>query len=160
MNQGLGYKLDIGNISLSSISTINELSEIKIVPLHYYYLKGIHIERPGFNNKIKQTIPLDFTDFGFVKIINLPFDISDQSTIILNQAFEKNWKAYANGKILEHVLVNNWANGWKLVDSDQWLVNSEKKSIVTIIFWPQFLEFLGFGLMIVAFIFVIKYKHE
>jgi len=156
MNQGLGYKLDIGNISLSSISTINELSEIKIVPLHYYYLKGIHIERPGFNNKIKQTIPLDFTDFGFVKIINLPFDISDQSTIILNQAFEKNWKAYANGKILEHVLVNNWANGWHL--DNQLFTNHQQ--LITILYWPQYLEFVGFGLMIVAFIFVIKYKHE
>ena len=155
---GLGYSLDINNVSVGSIPTINELSWIKIIPLPYSFLKGIYIERPGFNNKIKQTIPLDFTDFGFVKIINLPFDISDQSTIILNQAFEKNWKAYANGKILEHVLVNNWANGWKLVDSDQWLVNSEKKSIVTIIFWPQYLEFLGFGFLALTLIFILLYR--
>jgi len=171
MNQGLGYKLDIGNISLSSISTINELSEIKIVPLPYYYLKGIHIEKPNFERKIEQIIPVNFTDFGFVKIINLPFDISDQSTITLNQAFEKGWIAFADGKILEHVKVNNWANGFKFNQASQSeSVESGKTRTdstgltdstdltVYIIFWPQYLEFLGFGFLALTLIFILLYR--
>ena len=158
-HQGLGYKLEISNISFGSISTINELSSIKIVPFPYSFLKGIRIEKPGFNNKIEQKIPLNFTDFGFVKIINLPSNIPDGSTIVFNQAFEKNWKAYYiketnfltkyfsfifGQEIKEHVLVNNWANGWKV-----------EGGLVTIIFWPQYLEFLGFGLLILAFVLIL-----
>ncbi len=151
--QGLGYKLEISNISFGSIPTINELSWIKIVPLPYSFLKGIRIEKPGFEKRIEQKIPLNFTDFGFGKIINLPFDMPDGAIIILNQAFEKNWKAWANGKELkDHVLVNNWANGW--------LINNEQlnNGTVFIIFWPQYLEFLGFGLMILGFLFILKFS--
>ncbi|MEK7097154.1 MAG: hypothetical protein AAB859_02435, partial [Patescibacteria group bacterium] len=91
--------------------------------------------------------------------INLPSNIPDGSTIVFNQAFEKNWKAYYiketnfltkyfsfifGQEIKEHVLVNNWANGWKV-----------EGGLVTIIFWPQYLEFLGFGLLILAFVLIL-----
>lgn len=65
------------------------------------------------------------------------------------------------------------ANGWAL-NSDQWLVASDQNNtdynqlttnhqpLVTIIFWPQYLEFLGFILLAIAFftILKIKDKHE
>ena len=85
--------------------------------------------------------------------------MKQSNNLILSQSYSPGWVAFSNGKLLNHVLVNNWANGWKLVASDQWLVNSEKKSIVTIIFWPQYLEFVGFGLMIIAFIYILKLRH-
>jgi len=169
MEQGLGYSIDINNVSVGNIPTINELSWIKIVPLPYSFLTGIRIEKPGFENKIEQKISLNFTDFGFGKIVNLPFDIPDGTTIILNQAFEKNWKAYyvkrANflakyfpfffgQEIKEHVLVNNWANGWRVDDR---LVTNHQQ-LITIIYWPQYLEFLGFGLMIATFIYIFLKK--
>jgi hypothetical protein len=145
MQQGLGYSIDINNVSVGNIPTINELSWIKVVPLPYSFLTEIRIEKPGFENKIKQTISLNFTDLGFYKTINLPFDTPDGATIILNQAFEKGWVAFANGKLLNHVLINNWANGWQIND----------QSPITIIYWPQYLEFLGFGLLILVFILLI-----
>ncbi len=155
MGQGLGYSLDINNVSVGNIPTVNELSWIKIVPLPFSFLTEIRIEKPEFENKIKQTIPLDFTDFRFGKIIKLPFNIPDQSTIILNQAFEKNWKAWVNGKELkEHVLINNWANGWRI--DNQPVTNNQQ--LITIVFWPQYLEFVGFGLLIVAFLSIIKIR--
>jgi len=172
MNQGLGYKLDISNISFGSISTVNELSWIKIVPLPYSFLKGIRIEKPGFNNIVEQKIPINFTDFGFGKIINLPLDMPDEATIILNQAFEKNWKAYFvtnsqfintyfpflfGQEIKDHVLVNNWANGWRL-RPEQTGTSATQRANITIIFWPQYLEFLGFGLLIIAIVYLILTK--
>lgn len=170
MKQGLGYSLDINNVSVGSIPTTNELSWIKIAQLPYSFLTGIHIEKPGFEDKIRQIMPLDFTDFGFGKIINLPLDTPDEATIIFNQAFEKNWKAYYikqdnflstyfpflfGQEIKDHVLVNNWANGWRI--DNQIITNNEQ--LITIVFWPQYLEFVGFGLMLIALVFILKLKH-
>jgi len=165
-HQGLGYKLEISNISFGSTSTINELSSIKIVPLPYSFLKGIHIEKPGFENKIKQKKFLNFRNFAFGKIVDIPSNMPDQSVVVLNQAFEKDWKAYYikqnnflsvnfpfffGQEIKDHVLVNNWANGWELPVESQKSIKSIK-----IVFWPQYLEFLGFGLLTVVFIYVLR----
>jgi len=54
------------------------------------------------------------------------------------------------------------------VASDQWLVNSENKadlttnhqSLVTIIFWPQYLEFLGFILLGGTFLRILLIKED
>lgn len=163
MEQGLGYSLDINNVSVGRIPTINELSWIKIIPFPYSFLTGIRIEKPSFENKTEQKIPINFSDFGFVKMVKLPLDTRDGTTIILNQAFEKNWKAYFikdksflstyfpfifGKEIKEHVKINNWANGWKLTTNHQ--------SLITIVFWPQYLEFLGFGLLIVVFLAILR----
>ncbi len=60
-----------------------------------------------------------------------------------NQAFEKGWTLFCGLSPCdaEHILVNGWANGWILpaytaTDS------------LTVIFWPQLLEYIGFGILL------------
>lgn len=171
LNLGLGYSLDINNVSVGNIPTINELSWIKVVPLPYSYLTGIRIEKPRFESKIEQKIALNFKDFGFKKIVDLPLNIPDRAILILNQAYEKNWKAYYIDKdnfwtkyfpfifgneIADHVKINNWANGWLI--NDQVITGGDRKQSITILYWPQYLQFLGFWLMIIAFIYLILKK--
>ena len=87
----------------------------------------------------------------------------DNPTLVLNQAFEKGWVAIGAGK---HVLVNNWANGWVLdkktirqkddkMDSVLTVLPSESLT-VSIIFWPQLLQFLGFALLPIPFLGLLK----
>jgi hypothetical protein len=66
--------------------------------------------------------------------------ISLQNVYYFSQSYHPGWIAYANGRILPHVKVNNWANGW-IVDN-----NIDTKDI-RIVFWPQYLEFFGFVLL-------------
>ena len=62
------------------------------------------------------------------------------STVVYNQAYDSGWKAYLNGQELEnHVKVNNWANGW--------VIPSGTKGNVRVFFWPQLLEYVGFGVI-------------
>ena len=187
-NQGVGYKIEILNISYGTIKTINELYEIKIIPLPYHFLKQIRIEKPQFEIKNKSIIPLNFIDFGFVKKVELKKleNIENENTtLIFNQAYEKNWKAYISetcnmksitckiknffniffpfifGKeIKEHVLVNNWSNGWQLnnLNLNQSPSISNNLNII-IIFLPQYLEFLGFILLFITFIILIIHKN-
>jgi len=82
--------------------------------------------------------------------------------ILLSQSFNNGWKAYQigndnlidnllpflrNQELKNHLLVNNWANGWKI---DGTLCSDNSKCTIAIIFWPQYLEYLGFILVIVA----------
>jgi len=45
-----------------------------------------------------------------------------------------------------HILVNNWANGWEL--------EGNEKNIV-VFFWPQILEWLGFGMLPLPFLYLV-----
>lgn len=46
----------------------------------------------------------------------------------------------------DHVLAKNWANGW--------VINDVVGSYV-IIFWPQYLQFLGYFVLILAIIIMV-----
>ncbi|MCJ7740762.1 hypothetical protein MUP32_05640, partial [Candidatus Microgenomates bacterium] len=93
--------------------------------------------------------------------------ITDDITLVLSQSYDKAWKAYQiNSKyqvssikyflesnlpfifgkeIKEHVLVNNWKNGWKLTDN--------KNTTIILFYLPQLLEYLGFALLGITVIF-------
>ena len=101
--------------------------------------------------------PLNFEakkiNYSTYKVVINNETMKQSNNLILYQSYDSGWIAFANGKHLDHVLVNNWANGWKIDD---------QTNNITIIFWPQYLEFLGFALLVIAFlrILLIKDKHE
>jgi hypothetical protein len=52
-------------------------------------------------------------------------------------------------KLKNHILVNNWSNGWVLGK------DSAQESKIVIIFWPQYLEYLGFLFLFVYYLFLL-----
>jgi hypothetical protein len=119
------------------------------------------------------------------------------NTLILSQSFDNGWKAYSiNNPIIQytnnpiikwigeslpfvfgteftnHVLVNNWENGWELPEAEvhgsKFIVqgntnqpstmNNEPITII-LFFWPQLLEYLGFLLLPIPFIYVWRLKY-
>jgi hypothetical protein len=121
-----------------------------------------------------------------VKLDKIPED----STLLLYQNYHPGWKAYEiNSKdqkskikklfpfifgreLRDHVLVNNWANGWKISQSqlnqskpvgNSKLTDSNRispistDSHVVILFWPQYLEYLGFFMLIITFLSILPY---
>ena len=95
-----------------------------------------------------------------------------EGLVVLSQGFDDGWIAYKLktqnsklktflpflfGKKLEHVKVNSWANGWLL--SQQSTVNSQSSTVV-ILFWPQYLQYIGMILAVgVVFRLAIK-RHQ
>jgi len=78
--------------------------------------------------------------------------------LILPQSYSPAWLAFYfdNFKIkfLSHYQINNWANGWLVSPK----TSSEDGDItVYIFFWPQLLEFIGFGLFLSTFIWIIRH---
>lgn len=89
------------------------------------------------------------------------------ATVVLSQSYDNGWKAYeiANDSLLldswymklliplfgkeikSHVEVNNWENGWKFQMSEAGSLKPDKNITIVIIYLPQYLEYLGFGMM-------------
>ena len=81
-----------------------------------------------------------------------------------NQAFHPGWIAikvthstssgqadYRLQVLGDHVLVNNWANGWLILEDD-----GLRASRYTIIFWPQYLQYFGFALLLATGLYLWK----
>ena len=122
---GIGYELTIDNLSYGDIESVNDLKFISIIPVSSKLM--------GSYEKI---------------------DAASEYITTLKQAYNPGWIAILDGKILEHVLVNNWANGWRLSDE----VNSDTGFVF--IFWPQYLQYFGFALLIGSFVWILKRKNQ
>ena len=176
---GLGYNFNFNNDSFENQRSINKVDSIKLYLFPFQEIKNI-----SFINKHRVITKAKFIDTYqseknnyFTYQTTIPIN-NNQKTLILYQSFHQGWRAYRiyNSKfrvqnllntylpfifgkeIKEHVLVNNWANGWKL-NSEFRTQNSELQKIV-IIFLPQYLEYFGFFLLIPCFIFLLKYKND
>lgn len=158
--QGTGYSFIFNNNSYENIESINKLDSLETYLLPYDAIKNISLQKA---NVVKRDESILDIKFDVKKINYYSYLVSGESlsdkTLILHQSFEPGWKAYSvqnsKGKmqnwlntnfpfffgkeLREHVLVNNWANGWIL---NNYTLDA-KRYTLAIIFWPQYLEYLG-----------------
>jgi len=172
----------------------NQRMETKIQSLSFYpvpweVLTGINLTKD--NMAIAKNLPIT-TGLQVNKTIPYLYEVNlgkislgqNNKVLTLSQAFHNGWKAYEiNGfnfinvnfpfffgkELKDQVLINNWANGWKLDDkacntlaprSSQSEVGKHETCNIVIIFWPQYLEFIGFGLLIGTLLGIVFYKHR
>ncbi len=136
---GIGYDINLENISIGNTPTINQLREVKIFPVPYRWLSQF------FSDQSDIALPSDLS-IDSLNAINPTFynlSISNSSTSFgilgFNQAFDNGWVSTFG----PHKLLNSWANGW--------IINGNIKNIKGyIFFWPQILEFIGFLLSILT----------
>ncbi len=146
----LGYTVELNLISYGSKQSSSTLETVTISQIDKSVIDARFEPTPSVN------YPLKFNKiFPNNSLIRLKLNqLESNQTIILNQSFSPGWLAfYFEGLrpifLKDHILVNNWANGWQLT--------SEKlTSEIYILFWPQLLQFLGFGLLISSFIFIFR----
>ncbi|HLL60856.1 MAG TPA: hypothetical protein VK338_04005, partial [Candidatus Nitrosocosmicus sp.] len=159
-DDGMGYGLSIDNISFGFYDSENEIEEITIIPFPHNFLSQIY-----FYNKM---IPVADSELIIKKTDHskpYKWEIKtsgnlDNGILTLNQSFHPGWKAYVltsnnlpfifGKELTEHKLINNWANGWVLRPN---LGNPEK---IIIVFWPQYLQFMGYGLVVVFIISILS----
>jgi len=155
---GIGYSLIFDNVSIGRERTINDLGRIEVYPIPYRFLKQIKLVNGEQIKRAKYLDKFSVRKYGpWLYKIDLP-KIDDEisnTSLILSQAHHSGWKAfYLDGFrpiFLNHVLVNNWANGWQL---------SGNGRIIYIIFWPQLLEFLGFGILGATLLWLVFWKRK
>ncbi len=171
-----GYSLELNLISYGNQLSRSVLSKITISPFDYQAVSQISTTSYQVQPVINQTIQFKslFPNNSLIKTSpNLPIP---DSTLILNQSFSSGWLAfyfqnYQIHFLNNHLLVNNWANGWEMdgiehleTDGTERLeMDSTERSrpfptTIYILFWPQLLEFFGFALLIGTFIWILKHN--
>ncbi len=168
---GVGYTLHFDNISIGKERAVNTLGKITVNPLPYKFLTGLVFKKPSTS----KPLPVKLTKLDIshpnpsLYVVNLqPTTYNLQPTLILSQSFDAGWKTYGvatsnwplatsiktflpfifGKEIKEHVLVNNWANGWTLNNYQLSTINYQ----LVIVYLPQYLEYLGFGLLVSAIV--------
>ena len=159
-----GYGFHFGVKSVGTEDAVSKINDVSIFSIPEKTIEGIKILNPDAYvltsiNPVKKSVP-------FVKTGNFSYETTATigSVLTLSQAYDKAWNAYTpkfiirnsafksflfntfpfifGKKIENHILVNNWANGWE--------INSQASSLspeVVIVYLPQYLEILGFALL-------------
>lgn len=141
-----GIGINLSSLSFSNKPSINQINSVEIAPINWQEISSLHSNTPPSPST---TIPINITQFNQTFYQVKTTSKLPDSTLVLPQSFSPGWLAISNGKILPHVLVNNWSNGWEI---------NNQSSTIYLLFWPQLLQFLGFGLLISTFIWILK-KH-
>lgn len=167
---GRAYSLHFDNISLNKDKTINYLGNIYMYLIPYNFISSLKFSLNTPIIQSKSVTPYVIHENEYKYVVTNP----SPEIIVLSQAFDKGWMAYTINKsdikiyefikenlpfifgkeIKDHVLINNWENGWEIKPSE---INHQK-SIIVMIFLPQYLEFLGFILIIAVFITLASIK--
>ncbi len=185
---GQGYSLHFDNISIGRQETINDLVRIEVYPIPYNFLKNLTISSLSSEENLTSSPErLDFQVWhpnpSFYKVI-LPttYNLSPTTTLVLSQSYHPGWLAFQipDSKFqiqkLDNVLVNNWENGFLLNPKSQapnlkQIQNSNDQNLrnnlamqpsnnvaVYLFFWPQLLEYFGFGLLFGAGVWIWRIK--
>ncbi|MEK7160200.1 MAG: hypothetical protein AAB702_01850 [Patescibacteria group bacterium] len=168
---GRAYSFHFDNISIEKDETVNTLGEIRIYPIPYNFLTSmvfVKAKEPKANSNIIKLSTLHPNESLYK--VKISSNTNSPYTLILSQTFDNGWQAYEvndsegltaflnehfpfmlGKKVKNHVLINNWENGW-VIDNP-----NKQKTNLTIIYLPQYLEFLGFLLLPIASLFVIGF---
>jgi len=163
---GVGYSLHFNNISIGRVKSVNDLLGVTIYPIPYKFLTGIKIvkEKKAISGSFPTDFEVNHPNESFYKVKISSYDLPS-SYLVLSQSYSRDWLAFnfriENWRLkfnfLPHFLVNNWENGWYLDKSK--MANSDNLTIY-IFFWPQILEYLGFGFLFLLVPLLIFGKKE
>ncbi len=158
----IGYELHINAISYANFPSLSQIEQISIIPLPINHLSQPNINQ---NNLIPQTqfylVTINKSLPHFHKVsIN---QANQANTLVFYQAYNSDWLAlYFDGLkpvfLKDHVLINNWANGWQFPAELKNQSTNELK--IYILFWPQILEFTGLALIPLTFFWFIRRRHQ
>ncbi len=161
---GRGYSFVLNSNSYENIDSINKINSLEVFLIPYEQIKNFNLQR------MDQIVPKAYgeTNFEAEKINYFSYRVAGDALsgndLTLYQAFDEGWKAYEGkgdnlltqtfpfffGKeVKSHFPINNWANGWSVL-------STSKDNNIIIVYLPQYLEYLGFLILIITAIYLIK----
>lgn len=167
-----GISALMGTTSYTDDPSINTISDFDIYPIPYDFLTNIHLTKAGSPDvKTDADLPIK-TEKNAYYSYNVSVS-EDTQYIEFSQSYHPGWVAYEVcrgtavscqlqrnfpmffGQKLHHVTVNGWANGWS--------IPSDNPAEITILFWPQYLQYIGFAILLLALpitvLFGIRRRH-
>ncbi|MGI5827909.1 MAG: hypothetical protein ACOX6V_02695 [Patescibacteria group bacterium] len=140
---GEGYTVYLDSVSYGREESRNRLRNLTIWSFPYNFIKSLKLVT---KNDIPRAKPV--TGFSVKHYtpwfygVALENTLRKETTAVLYQAYNPGWigvgKVSFFPRTLTHLKINNWANGWKLPTG---------ATKAYFFFWPQLLEYFGFGLL-------------
>ncbi len=160
-SDGLGYTVYLSNDAIGKQETINDLKSIKFYRMPYAELVSMRIGNSQPQGRALSVEKVDHPNPSYYRITLNSIPQTLNSTLILSQSFDPGWTAWEKiptfpyfRQLKDHVLVNNWSNGWNL-QSDQF---TNPTNEIVILFLPQLLQWLGFLLLPIPFLLAVFKK--
>ena len=152
-----GLSILINSTAYTHEPSVNDIAEVSIYPIPLNFISSFKISQNADKEFVTRQINPKVEKKNVYKYtVSIPSG-SENHYIVLDQSFHTGWTAIyrcnwflLGCKALPHVKINNWANGWKIPDTI-----SPEVSNITIVFWPQYLEFAGFAIFLSATIIYI-----
>ena len=149
---GEGYTLNVETRSFGKVKSENLVTAVEFYPADHSYVQGETL----YINNLKILGVKKYGTWAY------KVETDGGGLLELGQGYDNGWVALQTQnsklKILEHVKVNSWANGWTVPTNIEARVSS-----IYIVFWPQLLEWgggiLGFVTLLVL-IFKAQRKRE
>ncbi len=157
-----GYTINFDNLSIGNEQTRNELHRVVVHQIPYLWMMGLMVQKEEKREFVPHTFvaPDVFHPYPTYYVVSL-VPQEEKGILALYQSFHSGWKAYeidsSLGRMIpflfgkplrNHVLVNNWANGWEFSPSS-------KQRTIILFFLPQLLQWIGFGLLPVSLFFIL-----
>lgn len=168
---GRGYSIVFQYDSYKNLPSINTIESVEIYTFPYESIRNIHfLKNTNEYGKTLFSQAFEAKKINYYTYVVRNFPSVTNSYVILNQSYHKGWIAYIikkdsfmsrylpflfGRKVTNHVLINNWANGWELPAN----THNQNTNLI-LIFWPQYLEYTGFWLLGVALVFFLLKKND
>ncbi len=174
---GSGYTLDFETRSYGKIASENLISTVEFYPVDYAYLANYKtsgskiILEESVSNEIGR-IQNNLQIKSVKKYVTWGYSVETEGAglMALGQGYERGWIAVgvqgSKFKVLDHKMVNSWANGWIVDNNQSWSklvgVGTNGKadqlqpvSTIYLFFWPQALEWGGMAAGVITLIFIL-----
>ncbi len=148
------YQLNLNGETYGAEKFSAELESLQFLPIPLGWLRKIKIaqEKTDYQEEYQANFITRHQINSFLYIAKIETQ-SDKSILVLPQSFEKGWIALntknLKQRFLKHFEYNGWANAWELKNGE---------SQILIIYWPQFLSYLGYLILIIYVAILIRKK--
>jgi len=158
-----GYTLNLETRSFGRVASENVIELIEFVPVDINFLTSLVTESENVEKVENKLVINDVQKFGTSNYI---VNYESQGLLVLGQGYDEGWNVFMlsgshdstiskflpflYSKPLRHVKVNSWANGWIVPEGGK----------ISIVFWPQYLEWGGMILGSLVFLIVLSMKSK
>ncbi len=148
MDSFSGYDLRLNSISYNFRPNDSQVSDINMFSVDFS-----QINTPSLYSQTRVT-PTNAANYQVIWPNNSLVKINQltpSSHLLFFQSYSPGWLAFYFDNLKpvflkDHVLVNNWANGWSIPPSSP---------PIYILFWPQLLEFAGFAIISITVVLIL-----
>lgn len=142
-----GYTLYFSTDSYGRETNQNLLRSAEVFWWPYNFLSQLRLQSADVAQQPPEAVLAPNCDFQVDKKALWLYQVQlgvecDASYLKLSQAYDQGWLGWSDDKFLSHLKMNNWANAWQLPE------DLSQNQVIYIFFWPQLLQYLGFGLLL------------